>query len=241
MKDKLLRFLRNQGILVQRYSPRYSHDALVKALLQRFGIDLVIDVGANSGQYGRHLRALGYMGELVSMEPLSAAFAQLKECAAKDARWQVHNVAIGTARQSTQINVSENSFSSSLLGMETAHSEAAAASRYVRTETIEVVPLGDVVTAEMLAKHKHIFLQVDVQGFEREVIEGALEVLPKLCMVELELSMVPLYEGGPLYRELIDRMEELDFELYTMAPEFRHPETHRLLQTNGLFVHKRYL
>lgn len=241
MKKALINLLRKRGIMVQRYSPRNSDEALLSFMLQHHNIDLVMDIGGNSGQFAGHLRKMGYTGKIISCEPLSKVFAQLAQNAAPDPNWEVHNLAIGREAGESVINVSENTYSSSLLGMHQTHQEAAETSRYVASETIKVVPLGSVLTKELLQKHRSVFVKVDVQGFEREVIEGALEQLPQVTMVELELSMVPLYENGPLYRELIDRMEELGFGLFNMAPEFRDPETHRLLQTNGLFVHQKAL
>ena len=64
-------------------------------LMSRRSVDLVLDVGANTGQFVRKLRRAGYDGEIFSFEPLSAAFATLQhECSIDDA-WTCHNLAIG--------------------------------------------------------------------------------------------------------------------------------------------------
>ncbi|MGD1843872.1 MAG: FkbM family methyltransferase [Salibacteraceae bacterium] len=238
MKKTLIKFLQQQGIMVKRYSPQNSDEALLAFQLNRLNIDLVLDIGGNSGQFATHLRKMGYRGKIISCEPLSKVFAQLKANAQADPLWEVHHVAIGREPGESTINISENTYSSSLLGMHTTHQSAAETSRYIDQETIKVVPLREVLPPELRQKHRSVFLKVDVQGFEREVIEGALQELPDITLVELELSMVPLYENGPLYQELINRMDELNFSLFNMASEFRDPKDYRILQMNGLFLNR---
>lgn len=54
-------------------------------LMQRYKIDLVIDVGANQGQFVE-LLSLGYPHRIVSFEPLCDAFAILQQTAATDTK-----------------------------------------------------------------------------------------------------------------------------------------------------------
>src|SRR5436190_1656211 len=99
--------------------------ARVAAMLDHFGLDTVLDVGANIGQYATALRASGYRGRIVSCEPLSDAFAHLQRRAARDPAWAVRQTAVGSEVGTAQINISANSFSSSLLEMTDAHTNAA--------------------------------------------------------------------------------------------------------------------
>jgi hypothetical protein len=57
------------------------------ALLKKYGISLIFDVGANVGQYAMRTRSLGYKGKIVSFEPLSSAFNHLLNNAAHDPLW----------------------------------------------------------------------------------------------------------------------------------------------------------
>ena len=71
-------------------------------------IDLVIDVGANSGQYGGALRAAGYGGRILSFEPLAEAFATLSERCLDDPLWDCHCIAVGAGAGSAVLNVSRD-------------------------------------------------------------------------------------------------------------------------------------
>ncbi|MEA2420584.1 MAG: hypothetical protein QOE60_2790, partial [Thermoleophilaceae bacterium] len=64
------------GYEVRQYTPLRSLPAARERLLD--GVDVVLDVGANAGQYGAMLRELGYAGRLVSLEPVAEAFAELR-------------------------------------------------------------------------------------------------------------------------------------------------------------------
>src|SRR3712207_4654473 len=83
-------------------------------LLDMYGVNCVIDVGAHAGQYGQRLRAGGYRGRLVSFEPTPDAFAELERAAARDSRWQVHRFALGRDDGTTTMNVVPGTLSSIL-------------------------------------------------------------------------------------------------------------------------------
>ena len=57
----------------------YKEHALARRLqiMKRAGISLVLDVGANVGQYAKIARKAGYKGQIVSFEPLGQAFSKL--------------------------------------------------------------------------------------------------------------------------------------------------------------------
>ena len=74
--------------------------------METCGINVVLDVGANVGQYGTGLRNVGYTGRIVSFEPLSTEFKQLSAKATADGAWQSLNFALGDVDGSSEINVS---------------------------------------------------------------------------------------------------------------------------------------
>jgi hypothetical protein len=78
-----------------------------------------------------------------------------------------------------------------------------------RTETVPVVTLDDVLAGDPACD---IFLKVDVQGFEKQVLEGAQEVLNRTVALYLELPIQHLYEGSWTFREAINFIDDLGFE-----------------------------
>jgi FkbM family methyltransferase len=203
--------------------------------LQRFEIDLILDVGANIGQFAREIRAFGYAGRIVSFEPLADAHRSLAEAASNDGAWQVHpRCAIGDRDGEIAINVSANSVSSSLLPMTDAHVGAAGASAYVGRETVPLKRL-DGAAGSYLESAVHPFLKIDTQGFEWQVLDGAALSLPRLRGVLCELSLVELYEGQRLWREVVERLENAGFTLWNLQPGFADPRDGRTLQIDAVF------
>jgi FkbM family methyltransferase len=231
------RLLQRLGVDVVPYKPTRHPLSRRHFLFARHGIDCVVDVGANSGQYGHFLRRIGYRGRIVSFEPLSSAFASLRAAAAGDGAWEVRNAALGEAEGSVTLNVSENSESSSILAMLPGHLSAHPTSRYIGTETVPVTTLASVLGG--LTPSRGTFVKVDTQGYERNVILGAGPALERVEGVQLEMSLVPLYADEWLMPEMINFMKERGFVLMSLEPGTSDPETGQLLQTDGLFFRER--
>lgn len=204
-------------------------------LMRRYGIDLIFDVGANAGQYARKLKKRGYRGRIVSFEPLPDAFAELDRNRWGFGDWQAAHYALGDEDAEATLHVAGNSQSSSLQPMHDNHVAAAPQSRYVRDCRVPVRRL-DSVFGQFRRDNERCGLKIDVQGHEQQVLDGADGCLESIDLVELELSMVTLYDGQLLWQEMIDLMGSLGFELATITPGFSDPRTGVMLQADGVFV-----
>ena len=213
--------------------PRPITDIASLLVLQE--VDLVLDVGAAVGVYGESLRRGGYKGRICSFEPLSEQYAKLAKAAAADPLWESRNVAIGPEAGTAEINVSGNYDSSSMLPMAARHAEGAPSSVYVGTETVTVETL-DSVWSEVAEAARRPFLKLDVQGFELEALRGAERSMPLLHGIHAELSLVPLYEGGPLWGEMIDFLAAGGFRVAGIEPGYIDPATGEMLQVDGIFL-----
>lgn len=196
-------------------------------------IDLVLDIGANCGQYGCFLRRVGYNGRICSYEPLSSAYAELRSTASTDPQWDVHRLGLGETEGNATLNVAQNSESSSILPMLPAHLRGYPESRYVATETVPMTTLAKVLDG--LPSTSRIFVKVDTQGYERQVIEGAGSAIANVRGVQLEMSLVSLYEGESLMPEMINFMKSKGLILMSVEPGSSDPRTGQLLQLDGLF------
>lgn len=201
-------------------------------------IDIIFDVGANIGQYAKLARNKGFKGRIVSFEPLPDAHQKLSLNAKKDGLWTVHSrCAVGSSLGSTKINISKNSYSSSILPMLDAHSSAAPDSIYIGEVETPIVTLESVFDTYVNQSEK-IFLKVDTQGYESEVLAGCLTKLSQIKAVQLELSTVPLYEGQKLYRHFFDFFESNGFYLWSILPGFANKATGQHLQFDAVFVNR---
>ncbi|KLO34917.1 FkbM family methyltransferase [Mycobacterium nebraskense] len=199
-------------------------------------VNVVLDVGANSGQYAKGLREAGYEGRIVSFEPLSMPFSILERSVALDPSWDCRQCALGDRDGMVSMNVAGNAGqSSSILPMLKTHRDVLPAANYVGTEEVTVRRL-DSLTPGLLAPKDVAFLKLDVQGFEKQVIAGGAATVNDRCGgMQLELSFEPLYDGGMLADEALDLVRSLGFTLTGFAPFFFDVRTGRLLQADGVF------
>ncbi|HEY3432239.1 MAG TPA: FkbM family methyltransferase [Rhodocyclaceae bacterium] len=235
IRSRIKSALRHIGWEVSRYCPENSRICRSGSRLKALNVDLVLDVGANVGQFAQELRESGYEGRIISFEPLSKAYRDLIIASSVDPMWQIApRCALGSSPRQSDISIASNSWSSSLLPMTEKHVAAAPNAQFIGTETVSISTLDELVL-EDVRNARHPYLKIDTQGYEGEVLAGAKDILPHLVGLQLELSLVPLYEGQPDYIEMIQRIQEKGFELFGLDPEFYDARTSRLLQVDAIF------
>ncbi len=206
-------------------------------LLELHGITVVLDVGANEGQYGVQLRRSGYGGRIVSFEPGSEAHASVTACAAADEKWQVvPRFALGAEPARAQLKVSNRSDMNSLLVPRELTLRAFPKLSFDTEETIEVRRL-DAVLDEWVspAPGERIFLKVDTQGYEAPVLTGAEGVIKRIAGLQIEMSLVSLYEGEGDYLDLLRWVHKHGFEPHLLINGFFSRVHGRQLQVDGVF------
>lgn len=215
---------------------RYPNETLRgrMSLLKYYEIDLLFDVGANTGQYAGAMRDFGFTGRIVSFEPLRQAYDKLQAQAAKDSKWEAVHSAIGDTDGDIEINVAGNSQSSSIFAMLPTHVQSAPNSAYIGKEKVRIARIDSIINQYYRSGEK-LFLKVDTQGFEKKVLEGAAQSLPNIAGIQLEMSIVALYEGESLFVEMIELLEKWGYSLCSLEPGFRDPATGKLLQVDGVF------
>ena len=205
--------------------------------LRGHDIDAVIDIGANTGQFGLALRRAGFAGRIVSFEPLAAAYATLAASAADDPGWTVERAGVAAEPGTITMNVAANSVSSSALPMLERHTAAAPQSAYVATEEAPATTVDELVARHDLTPERTL-LKIDVQGYEMPVLAGAAATLPRFAAVRTEMSLVPLYEGQALFADILAHLTAAGLDLWMLERGFVEPGTGRLLQTDGVFFRR---
>jgi FkbM family methyltransferase len=196
-------------------------------------ITVVLDVGAYIGDYASSLRRFGYKGRIESFEPLARAHAELSSRTANDPLWTCHRLAVGDRSGTLTLHVAGNEVSSSALGMLRRHMQGDPGSSYVRSEQVSIRTLDELGLTEATDR---TYLKADVQGFEQRVLAGAGHTLESVRLLELELSLVKLYEDGPLLPDMLEYLKDLHFELIWFERAFIEAGTGRLLQLDGIFA-----
>ncbi|MFM2394278.1 MAG: hypothetical protein RLZZ546_2260 [Bacteroidota bacterium] len=225
------------GISIRPYKASTHPDKRLSQTLKHFKIDAILDIGANTGQFAVKLLDNGFKGLIFSFEPLSSCHDVLISKSKKYNNWKIYEKgALGSENTETFINVSENSVSSSLLDIKETHLQGEPSSRYISKEKIVVRRLDDIFD-KLSIHNKNIFLKIDVQGFEMEVLKGAETTINQATLVSVELSLVPVYENGDmLYKDVINYFEERGFYLYGFQTAFVDNQTGQVLQADGIFA-----
>jgi FkbM family methyltransferase len=230
------KFAQRFGILLRKYNAATSEELRRIKLLQHYKVDLVFDIGANKGQYATGIIDAGYNGKIVSFEPLSSVYSIIENESKKYKNWELATrCAIGAKKEEIEINISANSVSSTLLTMLDSHIEGAPESKIIGKEKVQVYPL-DEIALNYIATAKNIFLKIDVQGFEQEVLKGASNLLKQAKGIEMEISLIPLYENQQwLLPQVLEFMNQNGFTAVSIVPAFTDEKTGKVLQCNGIF------
>ena len=207
-------------------------------ILNFFDIDLVLDVGGNIGQTRDELRRFGYRKKILSFEPLEKEHNIIKKRSLNDNYWSVYSrCAIGDNLAKSKINVSKNSYSSSILDILPSHLEIAEESIYIKQEDIEIITL-DSIFKEITDKSKNICLKIDTQGYESNVLDGLKENLKKITIIDIELSFLPLYENQKLWDYFVDFLFKNGFEIWSIKQGVYNLNNGRTNQINVIFYNK---
>jgi FkbM family methyltransferase len=204
------RLLRRFGLDIVR---RQAH---LVDLLERCAIETVLDVGANEGQFASMLRRWGYKGKIISFEPIHSIFLQLTQQAQTDTLWHTRNEALGSSDCTLPINISELGVFSSIRNPTWLAAGLDIRSRTIGSELVRVRRLDSIWNEIEVCGN--VFLKVDTQGFEAEVIRGAEGCLSEVAAIQLELSLRPLYEGETLLGPMLEIMHDMGFDPTFIQP-----------------------
>lgn len=220
------------GIEIIKY-PTPELDRRIK-LLKHYQIDAIIDVGANIGQYGTELRNIGYKGQIISFEPTQEAFEKLSKCAKNDPLWKVFHSSLGERDGKTDINISKNSVSSSILDSLPELTESAPEASFLKKEEIDIKKLDSIFDSLNL-KNKNIYMKIDTQGYESQVLEGSKNTLPEIKGVQIEMALIPTYEGAIGFQQMSLKLKDLGFNLISVESGFYDKTTGKLMEVDGVF------
>jgi FkbM family methyltransferase len=164
--------------------------------LSAFSINCVLDVGSYRGDFARLLRRIGYIGLIVSFEPVTSNFEVLEQMRGEDAEWRTHRLALGSTKGHAAMKVfSGTTFHSFLPPSEYGLARFPDKLQVERTETVPVERLDNML--DELVKDvqtPHIFLKVDAQGFDLEVIRGLGARIADISALQIEMAVNPIYE-----------------------------------------------
>lgn len=220
------------GYDIDKFNRQLTVESHLRALLPTLDIDLVLDVGANQGQFVQMLRYVGYQGEVMSFEPGSEAFRALQKAVVQDDQWQAFNIALGDTEVEAELHLSQASVFNSLhatneFGRQKFGGRIASAD----SETVTVQRL-DRFLDEYVANFKdlRVFLKMDTQGHDSAIFEGAGEYRAKFSGIQSEIAVTPIYEDIPDYMTSLTLYRSYGYEVTGMYTVKRHLATGHVVE-----------
>jgi FkbM family methyltransferase len=230
---KLLRVLSiapyRRAFLRTRVAASAEHDDILSGL----GVDTVVDIGANKGQFALCARRLFPQAQIFSFEPLPGPAAIFQNVFRDDPRTRLFNTAIAARAGAAAMHVSRREDSSSLLPIAQAQHENFPHTEEARQETVALARLADCIAAADITGTA--LLKLDVQGYELTALEGCAELLKLFRYVYVEASFIELYVGQALADEVVAHLQARGFGLMCVA-NLSKGTSQRPIQADFLFV-----
>ncbi len=239
LKQTVQRAFHIFGLDLKWYVAQPPH--ALSTLLKLYQVDVIFDIGANVGMSGQYLRNIGFGGKIISFEPIADLFGQLHQKAANDPLWFCENIALGASEGQQEIHVSGGGGgASSFLIMTGEMDERAPELGIVRREVVTVSTLESVMN-KYYPRGDRLFLKLDAQGYERQILEGGRDALARVVGMRIEMSIVRTYEKEPLIYEMMPYLYDLGFELCGIEEAWSNPSTQEVYQVDAMLFRTRGL
>tara|TARA_B100001063_G_C16759604_1_gene555211 strand:- start:1885 stop:2622 length:738 start_codon:yes stop_codon:yes gene_type:complete len=206
--------------------------------LNHFKIDIVIDIGANKGQFAEKLINIGFNKKILSFEPMEKVYEILKKKTQNYNNWEApEKIGFGNKIENKTLNISQNSVSSSILKMNKGHILQEPSAKFINKEKIKLTTLNNYLNDKKF-RNKKIFVKIDTQGYEKNIILGASKVLKKIQGIMLETSILTLYKGEEDFLKMIKFMKKKGFYIWSIERGFSNKYTGRVVQLDIIFINK---
>jgi FkbM family methyltransferase len=230
------------GIDITRWPHRPEDGVIDWALdevLRSRGINCVIDVGGNRGQFARRLRTLGYTGRIVSFEPSPTTLPVITAAAARDPDWIVRPVALSSQPGQAELRLHEGPELDSLLDalpgvVEQIPHMAGRGTATITLSTLEAEFPGVIAGIG----EPRVLLKSDTQGHDAEVLRGAgaKGLDEAVVAVLVELAAQPIYAEQVAMTTVMDLVMGDGFNAVAFEPLFESSDGLRMVELDALFL-----
>lgn len=180
-------------------------------LLRSLSLDVVVDVGANKGQFSLLIRGVIPGAIIYAFEPLSNPAKIFSKIFDGDTNTHLYTCAVGECNESIAMHVSKSDDSSSLLPISEKQSNLFPGTEEDYIDNVTMSTLKSVISTDKLTGRS--LLKIDVQGFELSVLKGSQPLLKEFGFIYIECSFVELYEGQALVSDIVDYLANEGFLL----------------------------
>ena len=185
-----------------------------KSIVSNCRCTVIVDGGANSGQWAIQVRKFFPEIKIYSFEPLKESFALLQINSLSDKNWLIKNEGLGKNNEVLSIYVSSNEAMSSSFKKPTNHLTEFPTVKFGDTQRAQIRRLD----ADHDLKGQTIYLKLDIQGSEWDAIQGSTGLLNEIAAIEVETTLVSMYDGDLTHYELIPKIIALGFTPFAISP-----------------------
>lgn len=215
---------------------------LLQSIFGLHDIKVVLDVGANKGQFAEFLRLhVGFTGRIVSFEPILENVEHLRALSAADGAWDVVGCALGSTDTEAEINIMKADVFSSFHQPNALSAELFGDWNVVdRVERVSVRRL-DSIAGELGLDFASsaTYMKCDTQGHDLDVIDGCGVWLEHVRALQTEVSVIGIYEGMPTMNESLDTLGSRGFAIAGLYPVSRD-EAQRVIEFDAVLVNDRF-
>jgi FkbM family methyltransferase len=188
------------------------------AMLRELDFDLLVDAGANKGQFTLMATHVRPTVGVHAYEPHPGEAKTFRAIHGRNPKVVLHEMALGEEEDTADLIISKRTDSSSLLpAAQTLSDLFSGTEPSGETCTVRVAPL-DAFPLHWQSASKAL-LKIDVQGYELSVLKGARQALKHCAYVYVESSDIVLYEGQALFDEVRAFLEGEGFALKSRSHE----------------------
>lgn len=191
----------------------------------RFAPVTAIDIGAYVGNWTRSFKQIFPDSQVLMIEPQRTKLAALKSVAAELSKVEWRSALLGPEAQDT-VGFHESETASSVLE-EAANRQPP--NSYMPMTTLDAITVGTPFVGPD-------FIKLDVQGYELEILKGGTNTLASAEVVMMEVNLIALHDGAPLFHESAEYMGRHGFQIYDVCGLMRRPYDGALWQADVIFV-----
>lgn len=185
----------------------------IRALLPRFKMDTILDVGANVGQSVDSFLTFFPDCRILAFEPAPETFASLVATQAKNSRVSCYQWALGAREEMRSFRNKGTSTMNRIVDVDSGG-------------TLQVdVRTGDAVCQKLGIEHVS-YLKIDTEGFDLDVLQGFEGMLAKnaIDFVETETGLNPDNQYFCPLESVRERLGQFGYRIF----RFRHQSYERL-------------
>lgn len=195
-------------------------------------VSLIIDVGANHGQFAFMAKYCWPEVRVESVEPDPEAVMVFRRNHGRNGSIRIHECALVSQEAPVKLNLHRDSAQNSILRQDGLEYYA---EREVTGITLDKLASELWLLNSAKAPKPLTLLKLDVQGFELGVLEGASSFLTSVGFVLVELSLADLFENGSQIEDVWRFLRHHGFKYTSLMDTYYSHELKEVTQMDVLF------